>query len=158
LSLRAFLSEAIYRLDRLGIASAKACPEPVEGTPRKDATIVVQIPICESMNSIKQNLFSNIPESFPEEIFETLLENNRFKLERILSSGQATPENDWYDQEKDEWVVLLKGKAGLRFENESEVIELTPGDHLLIPAHKKHRLEWTDEKQKTVWLALHFDS
>ena len=110
------------------------------------------------MNTIKQNLFSNIPESFPREIFDTLLENNRFKLERIISSGQPTPENDWYDQEKDEWVVLLKGKAGLRFENESEVIELTPGDHLMIPAHKKHRLEWTDEKQKTVWLALHFDS
>ncbi len=110
------------------------------------------------MSMVKQNLFSNIPESLPREIFETLLENDRFKLERIISSGQATPENDWYDQEKDEWVVLLKGKAGLRFENEGEVIELTPGDHLMIPAHKKHRLEWTDEKQKTVWLALHFDS
>ena len=105
---------------------------------------------------IKQNLFSNIPESFPEEIFETLLENNRFKLERILSSGQSTPNGKWFDQEKDEWIVLLKGKAGLRFENESEVIELTPGDHLMIPAHKKHRVEWTDRTQKTVWLALHY--
>ena len=106
----------------------------------------------------KQNLFSNIPESFPREILETLLENNRFKLELILSSGQSTPNGKWFDQEKDEWIVLLKGKAGLRFENESEVIELTPGDHLMIPAHKKHRLEWTDRTQKTVWLALHFDS
>ena len=105
---------------------------------------------------IKQNLFSNIPESFPEEIFETLLENNRFKLERILSAGQSTPNGKWFDQEKDEWIVLLKGKAGLRFENESEVIELTPGDHLMIPAHKKHRVEWTDRTQKTVWLALHY--
>ncbi len=104
----------------------------------------------------KQNLFSNIPESFSEEIFETLLENNRFKLERILSSGQSTPNGKWFDQEKDEWIVLLKGKAGLRFENESEVIELTPGDHLMIPAHKKHRVEWTDRTQKTVWLALHY--
>ncbi len=72
--------------------------------------------------SIKQNLFSNIPESFPEEIFETLLENNRFKLERIISSGQSMPAGKWFDQETDEWVVLLKGKAGLRFENESKVI------------------------------------
>ena len=104
----------------------------------------------------KQNLFSNIPESFPEEIFETLLENNRFKLERILSSGQSTPNGKWFDQEKDEWIVLIKGKAGLRFGNESEVIELTPGDHLMIPAHKKHRVEWTDRTQKTVWLALHY--
>ena len=105
-----------------------------------------------------ENLFSNIPKKFPEEIFETLRENKNFKLERIISSGQSTPENDWFDQEKDEWVLLLKGKAGLRFENESEVIELTPGDHLMIPAHKKHRLEWTDGKQKTIWLALHFNS
>ena len=105
-----------------------------------------------------ENLFSNIPKKFPEEILETLRENKNFKLERIISSGQSTPAGKWFDQEKDEWVLLLKGKAGLRFENESEVIELTPGDHLLIPAHKKHRLEWTDEKQKTVWLALHFDS
>ena len=104
----------------------------------------------------KQNLFSNIPDSFPDEIIETLLEKKNLKLERILSSGQSTPAGKWFDQETDEWVVLLKGKAGLRFENESEVIELTPGDHLLIPAHKKHRLEWTDEKQKTVWLALHY--
>jgi len=103
-----------------------------------------------------KNLFSSIPESFPKEIFETLLENNRFKLERILSSGQSTPNGKWFDQEKDEWIVLLKGKAGLRFENESEVIELTPGDHLMIPAHKKHRVEWTDRTQKTVWLALHY--
>jgi len=104
----------------------------------------------------KQNLFSNIPDSFPDEIIETLLEKKNLKLERILSSGQSTPAGKWFDQETDEWVVLLKGKAGLRFENESKVIELTPGDHLMIPAHKKHRLEWTDEKQKTVWLALHY--
>ena len=108
------------------------------------------------MNSIKQNLFSNIPKSFPMEIFETLLENNGFKLERIISSGQSTPAGKWFDQEKDEWVLLLKGKAGLRFENESEIIELTPGDHLVIPAHKKHRVEWTDQTQKTVWLTLHY--
>ncbi len=104
----------------------------------------------------KQNLFSNIPESFPKEIFETLLENTNFKLERILSCGQSTSGGKWYDQEKDEWVVLLKGKAGLRFENESEIIELTPGDHLVIPAHNKHRVEWTDQTQKTVWLTLHY--
>ncbi len=103
-----------------------------------------------------ENLFSNLPEALSEEIFETLLEKNNLKLERIISSGQSTPENDWYDQEKDEWVVLLKGKAGLRFENESEIIELTPGDHLVIPAHKKHRVEWTDQTQKTVWLTLHY--
>ena len=104
----------------------------------------------------KQNLFSNVPESFPEEIFETFIENENFKLERILSYGQSTPAGDWYDQEKDEWVVLLRGKAGLRFESEEKVIEMAEGDHILIPAHKKHRVEWTDDHQKTVWLALHY--
>ncbi len=102
-----------------------------------------------------ENLFSNIPEFFSEEIFETLIENKNFKLERILSSGQSTPPGKWFDQESDEWVVLLKGKAGLRFETEEKIIELTEGDHILIPAHKKHRVEWTDNKQKTIWLALH---
>ncbi len=103
-----------------------------------------------------ENLFANIPESFPDEIFETLLENDKFKLERILSSGQSTPPGKWYDQESDEWVVLLKGKAGLRFETEEKIIEMTEGDHIFIPAHKKHRVEWTDDKQATVWLALRY--
>ena len=103
-----------------------------------------------------ENLFLNIPESFSEEILETLLENDKFKFERILSSGQSTPPGQWFDQEKDEWVVLLKGKAGLRFETEEKIIEMNEGDHIFIPAHKKHRVEWTDDKQKTVWLALHY--
>lgn len=108
------------------------------------------------MNPVKENVFSNIPESFPEEIFETILENGRFKLERILSCGQSTPAGEWYDQEKNEWVILLKGRAGLRFKNEEKIIEMTAGDHILIPAHKKHRVEWTHETQNTIWLALHY--
>ncbi len=110
--------------------------------------------ILEEMNV--ENLFSNIPEFFSEEIFETLIENKNFKLERILSSGQSTPPGKWFDQESDEWVVLLKGKAALRFETEEKIIEMNVGDHILIPAHKKHRVEWTDDKQATVWLALRY--
>ena len=78
------------------------------------------------------------------------------RLERIISSGQATPAGQWYDQEQHEWVVLLSGAAGLRFEGEEGLRILSPGDFVNIPAHTRHRVEWTDEKQSTVWLALHY--
>jgi cupin 2 domain-containing protein len=102
------------------------------------------------------NLFSEIPASIPEEIFETILSTDRLKLERILSWGQRTPSGEWYDQEKNEWIVLLKGSAGLLFEGDREVSILHPGDYIHIPAHRRHRVDWTSEKEVTVWLALHF--
>lgn len=102
------------------------------------------------------NLFVPAPESIPEEIFEALVENASLKLERIVSTGHATPPGEWYDQERDEWVVLLHGSAGLLFADEAQARELRPGDYVLIPAHCRHRVEWTDEAGPTVWLALHF--
>ncbi len=104
----------------------------------------------------KRNLFSEIPQQFDQEIFEDILNRSDFLLERILSYGQATPEGQWYDQERDEWVVLLKGGAGMKFEDEEATIEMKPGDYLFIPAHRKHRVEWTQAQEKTVWLALHY--
>ncbi|MFQ5652509.1 MAG: cupin domain-containing protein [bacterium] len=104
----------------------------------------------------KQNIFTDIPDQFSEEILESLVETNQFALKRILSRGQATPRGQWYDQERDEWVVLLSGAAGLSFEGSREVMTLRPGDYLHIPAHRKHRVEWTDRQQATVWLALYF--
>ncbi len=91
----------------------------------------------------------------PDELFETLLHAPHFKLERIVSTGQATPPGQWYDQERAEWVILLQGSAGLRIEGE-EICTLSPGDHVLIPAHVRHRVEWTDPARPTVWLGLHF--
>lgn len=90
------------------------------------------------------------------EVFETLLEKSVFKIERIISTGQSTPEGKWYDQCRDEWIILLSGKAGLRFEGEKEETVLQPGDFLLIPSRKRHRVEWTSSDRETVWLALHF--
>ncbi|MHB8801619.1 MAG: cupin domain-containing protein, partial [Rhodocyclaceae bacterium] len=78
------------------------------------------------------------------------------RIERIVSTGQASPEGFWYDQPRDEWVLLLSGSAGLRFADEADVRELRPGDWLLIPAGCKHRVEWTDAAQPSVWLAVHF--
>ena len=91
-----------------------------------------------------------------DEISETLLKTEGFKLERIVSAGQATPEGKWYDQDTEEWVILLSGSAGLLFEDEEEVFIMNAGDYVQIEPHHRHRVEWTDPEQKTVWLALHF--
>ncbi len=91
-----------------------------------------------------------------EEISETLLKSEHFKMERIVSSGQATAPEEWFDQNTNEWVILLSGSARLLFEGEEEGRVMYPGDHVHIPAHKRHRVEWTDPEKKTVWLALHY--
>jgi cupin 2 domain-containing protein len=93
---------------------------------------------------IATSIFSNIPDSTVEEIFETLLKTDHFKLERIISSGQATPPGEWYDQDANEWVILLSGSAGLLFEGNEEVLVMRPGDYVHIPAHRRHQVEWTD--------------
>ena len=103
-----------------------------------------------------ENIFSKIPYFMQDEISETLLKSEHFKLERIVSSGQATPPGEWFDQITNEWVILLSGSAGLRFDDEAEGRAMYPGDYVHIPAHKRHRVEWTDPEQKTVWLALHY--
>lgn len=102
------------------------------------------------------NIFLKVPYFTQDEISETLLETKGFKLERIVSSGQATPEGEWCDQDADEWVILLSGSAGLWFEDEEEVVIMNAGDYVHIKPHQRHRVEWTDPEQKTVWLALHF--
>jgi cupin 2 domain-containing protein len=96
-----------------------------------------------------------MPENMTGEWFETLTELPGLRIERIVSTGQASPPGFWYDQPDDEWVVLLTGGAGLRFADEDAPRELKPGDWLLIPARRRHRVEWTAEDQRTVWLAMH---
>jgi len=104
----------------------------------------------------ESNLFSQIPDSAQGEIFETILKTDSIKLERIISAGQSTPPGEWYDQDTNEWVLLLKGSAGLLFEEETELRVMHPGDYMLIEARRRHRVEWTDPKEKTVWLTLHY--
>ena len=103
-----------------------------------------------------QNLFPDLPKDSAEEVVETLLEQPNLRLERIVSLGQATPPGTWYDQDRAEWVLLLRGKAGILFSGEPEVQVLEPGDYLLIPAHCRHRVEWTTKGEATIWLALHY--
>lgn len=103
------------------------------------------------------NLFNDLPADATAEQHNTLLSLATARLERIVSTGQGTPEGTWYDQADAEWVVVLRGRAGLRFEGEDTVRELGPGDYVHIPAHRRHRVEWTDPDTPTVWLALHHD-
>jgi cupin 2 domain-containing protein len=78
------------------------------------------------------------------------------RIERIVSTGQASPPGFWYDQDRDEWVVVLSGAAGLLVEGENAPRAFRPGDHVHLPAHCRHRVEWTDGAGPTVWLAVHF--
>lgn len=102
-----------------------------------------------------RNIYGEIPPTLPAELIQTLAEVDNVRIERIISAGQATATGAWYDQAWDEWVILLSGSAGLLFEGELQARQLAPGDHLLIPAGCRHRVEWTDARQKTVWLAVH---
>ncbi len=102
-----------------------------------------------------QNLFADIPGELPEELSTELLGTDTFRIERIVSRGQASPPGFWYDQETEEWVLLVSGSATLRFDN-GRKIDLKPGDHLLIPRHVRHRVERTGAGQKTVWIAVHY--
>lgn len=102
------------------------------------------------------NLFEGIPDPLPEELFDTLLQRQGLRLERIVSQAHHTPDGQWYDQPQDEWVLLLKGEAGLKIEGEPQLLTLKPGDHVLLPAHCRHRVEWTAAEGDTVWLGLFF--
>lgn len=99
------------------------------------------------------NIFS-LPEELPDkELTDLLCQNKSFRIERIVSSGQTSPEGFWYDQDEDEWVVVLQGSAKLRFYN-GRAVSLNKGDHFYIPAHLKHRVEYTSKTPKCIWLCV----
>ena len=101
------------------------------------------------------NLFDVISPEPPGEVVEEILRTETFRVERIVSRGQASPPDFWYDQKTEEWVLLVSGNATLGFDDGRKV-QLKPGDHLLIPRHLRHRVEWTDPVAETVWLAIHW--
>ena len=101
------------------------------------------------------NLFENIPDDLPEELVEVLAQGSHVRIERIVSDGHTSPDGFWYDQDENEWVVLLAGSAMLEFEDRT--LEMMPGDHVLIPAHEKHRVASTSKIEKTIWLAVFYD-
>lgn len=105
---------------------------------------------------MKANLFENIPANLDGEVFETLLKAAGVRVERIISTGQASPEGFWYDQKESEWVLVVAGAARLQIEGEQPV-ELGAGDYMNLPAGCRHRVDWTDEEQQTVWLAIFYE-
>jgi cupin 2 domain-containing protein len=102
------------------------------------------------------NLMHDIPARMEEELVDILARGERVRVERIVSWGQASPAGFWYDQPEHEWVALLAGAARLRFAEGDRVVSLAPGDALMIPAHVRHRVEWTDPGQPSVWLAVFY--
>ena len=120
------------------------------------------------------NLFSHLPKDLSSEVFETLVQGSNLRIERIVSLGHSSQDNTWYDQDDHEWVILLQGKAAIRFADADgfdssyktdtsnktnltdNTVQLLPGDYINIPAHTKHRVEWTDASNTTIWLAIHY--
>lgn len=101
------------------------------------------------------NIFK-LPNQLPStELFETLLDRDRVLIERVVSTGQITPPGEWYDQDRHEWLIVLQGVGELSYEDGSR-IKLIKGDYLFIPAHHKHRVEYTSTEPPCIWLTIFF--
>jgi gluconokinase len=108
---------------------------------------------------IARHLFTDVaPAAGGPELADDLLCGQEFRLKRYVSGGHSTPKGTWYDQHQAEWVLLVSGEARLQFEGVSDPYDVGPGDAWLIPAHCRHRVEWTDPEQPTLWLAVYFDA
>jgi len=103
----------------------------------------------------RKNLLSALPADLGAEVFEEVLRAESVRIERIVSRGHTSPESGWYDQDEHEWVLVLEGAAVLAFDDGSEV-RLGPGDHVNLPAHRRHRVAWTAPEKATVWLAVFY--
>ena len=124
-----------------------------------------------------QNIFAKIPKKLSRELFNTILSKKNIKIERIISKNNITPKGKWYNQDKNEFVILLKGSAELLFfpdkkypnDTKQEIlhnvtkqeilhkghkIKMKKGDYINIPAHIKHRVDKTGKK--TIWLAVFY--
>ncbi len=105
---------------------------------------------------IPKNLFADIPAELAEEAVQVLAESDDVRIERIVSRGHATAPGSWYDQDRAEWVMVVQGEARIALEDRPQPVELGPGEHLVIPAHVRHRVVHTDPSQATIWLAVHY--
>lgn len=104
---------------------------------------------------MKSNILHPLPLSLNAEVFEDIIRTDKVRIERIVSKGHTSPVEGWYDQEENEWVLVVEGRAQLEFEN-GVVQELTAGDYVNIPAHTRHKVRWTDPDVPTIWLAVFY--
>ncbi|WP_027793463.1 cupin domain-containing protein [Paraburkholderia acidipaludis] len=103
------------------------------------------------------NVFAGIDRAASAERVDKLVAQSGVVIERIVSTGQVSPAEFWYDDPRDEWVVLLTGAAALQFESEGGARRpMLPGDYVHIPAHCRHRVAWTDKSAQTIWVAVYF--
>ncbi len=105
--------------------------------------------------SIIENISTSFPSEPSKEVFDVLLHNQNIRIERIVSKGHTSPASGWYDQEDNEWVLVLEGAGTILFKDGREVT-MQKGDFLHIPAHAKHKVSWTDPDRQTIWLAVHY--
>ena len=123
------------------------------------------------------NIYDKIPESITEEIIEIMYQNPHCKVERIISNGQITTENEWYDQDQEEWIILVQGEATILIEKLQEEssdkcnilncnikeescdkVHMVKGDTLLIKSHQKHRVIYTSQNPLCIWLCVFVDN
>jgi cupin 2 domain-containing protein len=105
---------------------------------------------------ISGNIFDDAVGELRGEQIVRLLTAPNVRIERIVSTGQASPPDFWYDQDWAEWILLITGSAGLLFQGETDPLVLKQGSFIHIAAHRRHRVAWTDHKVPTIWLAIHF--
>lgn len=103
-----------------------------------------------------------LPPNIPEEIIEILHESpvsgygtSGVRIERIISAGQKSPEGFWYDQAENEWVLLVQGEARVAFDD-GAAVSMKAGDHIFIPARRRHRVEYTSAEPPCVWVCVFF--
>lgn len=101
--------------------------------------------------------FFEIPQDLPKnfELFQSIISKENLSIERIISTGQKTPDNQWLEQDKNEWVLLLQGESAISFED-GKKISLKSGDYLHISKNTKHRVESTSSDPFCIWLAVHY--
>ena len=104
------------------------------------------------------NLFAHVLKAAADEQVDLLADHHVVRIERIVSTGQASPPGFWYDQDDGEWIAVLQGEAKLRFEDPDDAVRLKPGDFFDIRAHRRHRVEWTTPHEPTIWLAVYYSS
>jgi len=102
------------------------------------------------------NIFADIPDNLPGELTKIIAKNGYVKIERIVSRGHASPDDFWYDQDTNEFVFVVSGEARLQFEGREQLVHMKAGDYCIIPAHERHRVEWTKPDEDTIWLAVHY--